>query len=59
MCDVCITQAVKARMLSRRDLFKAAPAAAVAAAATVTAAPAALAAGHSEVVDMTHTLPIP
>jgi len=54
MCHACVTDAVKNRMLSRRNFLKAAPVAA--AAATITAAPAALAAGHSQVVDMTHTL---
>ncbi|MEM8653138.1 MAG: cyclase family protein [Pseudomonadota bacterium] len=54
MCDVCVMNAVKDRMLSRRDFFK--TTAAVGAAATVgmTAAPAAMAAGHGGVVDMTH-----
>jgi kynurenine formamidase len=42
-------------MLSRRDLFKAAPAVAVAAAATATAAPV-LAAGARAVEDLTHEL---
>lgn len=49
MCDVCVMNAVKDRMLSRRDLFKvgAAGAAAVGGlAAGVASAPAALAAGH-------------
>ncbi|MEO1531150.1 MAG: cyclase family protein [Pseudomonadota bacterium] len=54
MCHACVTDAVKNRMLSRRDLFRAAPAAA--AVATVGAAPAALAAGHQKVVDLTHTV---
>ena len=55
MCDVCVMNAVKERMLSRRDFFKAS--AVTAAAATVgglVAAPPAMAAGHGEVVDMTH-----
>lgn len=56
MCHACVTNAVKQRMLSRRDLFKAAPAAALATAATVSAAPPALAAGHSKIVDLTHTV---
>ncbi|MGZ2258817.1 cyclase family protein [Roseobacter sp. A03A-229] len=57
MCDVCVINSVKERMLSRRDFFKAS--AAVGAAATVGAvasAPAAMAAGHGGVVDMTHKL---
>jgi kynurenine formamidase len=56
MCDICVTNAVKERMLSRRDFFK--TSAAVGAAATVggmMAAPAAMAAGHGAVVDMTHS----
>ncbi|PSL17414.1 cyclase family protein [Shimia abyssi] len=56
MCDVCVMNAVKDRMLSRRDFFKASAAAATAVAVGgVAAAPAALAAGHGGVVDMTHT----
>ncbi|MEM7526260.1 MAG: cyclase family protein [Pseudomonadota bacterium] len=54
MCHACVTDAVKRRMLSRRELFRAAPAAA--AFATVGAAPASLAAGHQKVVDLTHTV---
>ena len=56
MCDHCVIESVKERMLSRRELFKAG--AAVATAATITAAAAAtpaLAAGHSKVEDLTHT----
>ncbi len=60
MCHVCVTEAVKRRMLSRRDMFKAAPVAAVgavAAAGTLAAATRpALAAAEGRVVDMTHTL---
>ena len=52
MCHACVTDAVRQRMLSRRDVFRIAPAAA--AAATVAAAPAALAQGARRVVDMTH-----
>jgi kynurenine formamidase len=55
MCHHCVIENVKQRMLSRRDLFKAAPAVAIAAAASGVAAPA-LAAGSSSVVDMTHEL---
>ncbi|MBN2907193.1 MAG: cyclase family protein [Rhodobacteraceae bacterium] len=55
MCDICVMNAVKDRMLSRRSFFKAAAGASVAAAAGITAtAPAALAAGHGGVADMTH-----
>ncbi|MGC9417601.1 MAG: cyclase family protein [Rhodovulum sp.] len=54
MCDICVMNAVKDRMLSRRSFFKAGmAAAAVGGAAT---APAALAQGTSAVTDMTHTL---
>lgn len=59
MCHACVTNAVKERMLSRRDLFKAAPAAAVAAGAAATAITAptpSLAHGASTVVDLTHTV---
>jgi kynurenine formamidase len=54
MCHACVTESVKRRMLSRRDLFAAAPA--VVAAATVALAPPALAQGARRIVDMTHTL---
>lgn len=55
MCDICVMNSVKERMLSRRDFFRAS--AVAGAAATVgglAAAPAAMAAGHGGVVDMTH-----
>lgn len=57
MCDVCVMNAVKERMLSRRDLFKST--AAGAALATVGAAAStspAMADGHKTVEDMTHEL---
>ena len=55
MCDVCVMNSVKKRMLSRRDFFKAtALAGAAATAGSVFATPPALAAGHGGVVDMTH-----
>lgn len=56
MCDICVMNAVKEKMLSRRHFFK--KAAAVGAAATIgsAVAPAALADGHSTIEDMTHTL---
>ncbi|HDR29421.1 cyclase family protein [Rhodovulum sp.] len=57
MCDICVMNRVKDRMLSRRGFFRAAVGAGVAAAAGVTAsAPAALAQGHGGVTDMTHEL---
>ncbi len=54
MCDICVVNAVKDRMLSRRGFFKAAAASGAAIAAT--GATAALALGHGKVEDMTHTL---
>ena len=57
MCHHCVIESVKQRMLSRRDLFKAAPAVAVAAAATATATDApALAFGYFSIADLTHEL---
>ncbi len=54
MCDICVMNAVKDRMLSRRSFFKAGAAAAAGAAlGGVTTTPA-LAAGYGKVVDMTH-----
>lgn len=56
MCDACVMNAVKERMLSRRDFFRAGAATTAAAAiASTVAAPPALAAGHGGVTDMTHT----
>ncbi len=57
MCDICVMNSVKERMLSRRGFFKgsAAAAAGAVAAGGITATPA-LAEGHSGVVDLTHTL---
>ncbi len=54
MCDICVMNAVKDRMLSRRSFFKASVAAAAGAAVGTAATPPAMAAGHGEVVDMTH-----
>lgn len=55
MCDVCVMNAVKDRMLSRRQFFTASAVAGVAAAlGTTVAAPPALAAGHGSVEDLTH-----
>lgn len=56
MCTSCLMNDVKARMLSRRDLFRSAGAAGVAAAAGFAAAPPALAQGHGTVEDLTHEL---
>lgn len=57
MCDLCVMNAVKDRMLSRRDFFRAGVAATAAGAigATMTAPPA-LAAGHGSVTDMSHVV---
>ena len=56
MCDICVMNSVKGRMLSRRNFFKSTAAVGIAAVATGAYAPAALAGGHSLVEDMTHTL---
>ncbi|QYX57508.1 cyclase family protein [Roseovarius sp. SCSIO 43702] len=56
MCDICVMNKVKERMLSRRGFFTAAAATGAAAAMTTVSAPRAMAAGHGEVTDMTHTL---
>ena len=56
MCHACVTDAVKRRMLNRRDLFKAAPVAALAGAAVIAPDRRALAQGHSRVVDLTHAV---
>ena len=55
MCDICVMNAVKDKMLSRRSFFKAGAAAGAAAALGSAAAGPALAAGASKVEDMTHT----
>ncbi|MCE8509420.1 cyclase family protein [Ruegeria pomeroyi] len=54
MCDICVMNAVKDRMLSRRDLFRSGAAVAAGAALGTVAAPPAMAAGIGEVTDMTH-----
>ncbi|MEM9787364.1 MAG: cyclase family protein [Pseudomonadota bacterium] len=57
MCDVCVINAVKDKMLSRRQFFKASLATGAGAGlAMTTAAPPALAAGHGSIADLTHTL---
>lgn len=57
MCDICVMNAVKDKMLSRRGFFKsAAMAGAAAAVGTTASAPAAMAAGHSSVEDMSYTI---
>jgi len=54
MCDICIMNAVKDRMLSRRSFFTAAAGAGAAAALAPLGAPPALAMGHRAVEDLTH-----
>ncbi|MBM7067725.1 cyclase family protein [Actibacterium sp. 188UL27-1] len=56
MCDICVMNAVKDKMLSRRRFLGGAAVAGAAAVATTVTAPPALAAGHGAVVDMTHLL---
>ena len=59
MCDICVMNKVKERMLSRRDFFKTgtgAAAAATATAAGVMAPGVARAQDPESIVDMTHTL---
>lgn len=57
MCDVCVMNSVKDRMLSRRDLFRTVAAgSAFAAVGTSVAATPALAQGHGRVEDMTYVL---
>jgi kynurenine formamidase len=56
MCTTCVMNDVKARMLSRRALFRGAGASVAAAAAASAIAPAALAQGHARVEDLTHEL---
>lgn len=56
MCDICVLNAVKDKMLSRRSFIKGGTAGAVAAFATSTLGTPAMADGHSTVEDMTHTL---
>ena len=58
MCDLCVINAVKDRMLSRRGFLTGSAASLAGAAATLssgTTTPA-MAAGHGGVMDMTHTL---
>ncbi|MEP5758941.1 MAG: cyclase family protein [Litoreibacter sp.] len=54
MCDVCVMNKVKDRMLSRRDLFKASAGLAAATTVGVATGTAAMADGHGSVRDMTH-----
>lgn len=54
MCDVCVMNAVKDKMLSRRSFLSAGAAVTAATALGVGATTPAMAAGHGGVVDMTH-----
>lgn len=57
MCDICVMNAVKDRMLSRRGFLKGSAAgAATIAAGSVMSGSSALAGGHNSVEDMTHEL---
>ncbi|MEM9582544.1 MAG: cyclase family protein [Pseudomonadota bacterium] len=56
MCDICVMNSVKEKMLSRRAFFKGAAMTGAAAMASTVAAPPALAAGHGSVEDLTHML---
>ncbi|AXI55495.1 cyclase [Sulfitobacter sp. JL08] len=56
MCDICVMNSVKKKMLSRRSFFKASGAGAFAAVAGAAIGTPAMAAGHGTVEDMTHTL---
>ena len=54
MCDICVMNAVKDKMLSRRSFFKAGAAVTAAAAFGAGSTSPAMASGHDKVVDMTH-----
>lgn len=56
MCDICVMNQVKDRMLSRRRFFQGVAAAGVAAVANTVLPSPALAMGHTRVEDLTHTL---
>ena len=56
MCDICVMNSVKDKMLSRRAFFKGAAMTGAAAVASTVTAPPALAAGHGAIEDLTHTL---
>ncbi|MEL6521077.1 MAG: cyclase family protein [Pseudomonadota bacterium] len=55
MCDICVMNAVKDKMLSRRSFFTGAAVGAAALSTSALSTPA-MAAGHATVEDMTHTL---
>lgn len=56
MCDICVMNAVKERMLSRRGFFRATAGAGAAAAIGATTTLPAMAAGHGAIEDLTHAL---
>ncbi len=56
MCDICVMNSVKERMVSRRAFFTAGAALATGAALGTASAPPALADGHGSVVDMSHAI---
>ncbi len=56
MCDICVMNSVKERMISRRNFFRAAASAGAVGAVGVTTATPAMAAGHGSVEDMTYEL---
>ena len=56
MCDICVMNSVKERMLSRRGFFKASAAAGAAAAVGAASTAPVFAGGHSSVMDLTHSL---
>lgn len=56
MCNACLIESIKERMLSRRDLLKGAAGATLAAGGLVAAAPPVRAAAHGGVSDLTHEL---
>lgn len=55
MCDICVMNAVKDKMLSRRQFFTASAAVGAAAALGSAAGTPAMAGGHNMVEDLTHT----
>lgn len=56
MCDICVMNAVKDKMLSRRNFFKGSAAIGAAALTTAATGTPAMADGHGKVEDMTHTV---
>ena len=54
MCDICVMNAVKDKMMSRRQFFGVGAAVGAAATIGVVSAPPALADGHGTIEDLTH-----